>query len=170
VQVFFLWRYLKKSAGPRQPAAEEAFDMSRFPLVLIALAMAAMPALAQGTATTTTIWAGVYTEEQAVQGARIYPSACSVCHGKALEGVPDEGDPALASPGFMVEWDGQTMADLVHHIHTGPSDNSGSMDPDTAVALAAFILNQNGVPSGKTPLSTDAKEEAKILFKEQKPK
>jgi mono/diheme cytochrome c family protein len=167
VQAFFLWRYLKK---PPDPAAEEPFGMSRFSLVLVGLVVAALPALAQGTATTTTIWAGVYTDEQAVQGARLYPSACSVCHGKALEGVPDEGDPALASPGFMVEWDGQTMADLVHHIHTGPSDNSGGMDPDTAVAMAAFILNQNGVPSGKTPLSTDAKEEAKILFKEQKPK
>jgi len=30
--------------------------------------------------------------------------------------------------------------------------------------LAAFILNQNGVPSGKTPLSIDAREQAKILF------
>jgi mono/diheme cytochrome c family protein len=147
--------------------------MSRFPLILLALAVAAAPALAQGnagTATTTDIWAGVYTNQQAVNGAKIYPSACGECHGKALEGVPDEGNPALASPGFMVEWDGQTMADLVRHIHIGPSDNSGGMDPDTAVALAAFILNQNGVPSGKTPLSTDAKEEAKILFKEQKPK
>ena len=67
--------------------------MSRFSLVLVALAVAAAPALAQGTAPTTTIWAGVYTDEQAVQGARIYPSACSVCHGKALEGVPDEGIP-----------------------------------------------------------------------------
>ena len=151
--------------------------MSRFSLILAALAVAAAPALAQengarasGIATTTNIWAGVYTDEQAVQGARIYPSACSTCHGKALEGVPDEGDPAVASPGFMVEWDGQTMADLVRHIHIGPSDNSGSMDPDTAVALAAFILNQNGVPSGKTPLSTDPREESKILFMEQKPK
>ena len=151
--------------------------MSRFSLVVAALAVAAAPALAQGnaagafgTATTTNIWAGVYTQDQAVQGARIYPSACSECHGKALEGVPDEGNPALASPGFMVEWDGQTMADLVRHMHTGPSDQPGDMDPDTAVALTAFILNQNGVPSGKTPLSTDAKDEAKILFTEQKPK
>jgi mono/diheme cytochrome c family protein len=172
-----LWRYLKNPAGPWKPAAKEPFGMSRFSLVLAALAVASLPALAQGnapsasgTATTTDIWAGIYTNEQAVQGARIYPSACSECHGKALEGVPDEGNPALASPGFMVEWDGQTMADLVRHIHIGPSDNSGGMDPDTAVALAAFILNQNGVPSGKTPLSTDANDEAKIRFTQFKPK
>jgi cytochrome c5 len=169
-----LRRYLKT---PPDPAAEEPFGMSRFPLVLIALAVATLPALAQengaranGIGTTTNIWAGVYTDEQAVQGARIYPSACSVCHGKALEGVPDEGDPALASPGFMVEWDGQTMAALVRHIHTKPNENPGDMDPLTAVQLAAFILNQNGVPPGKTPLSTDAREEAKILFTKDKPK
>jgi mono/diheme cytochrome c family protein len=161
----------------RKPAAEEPFDMSRFSLVLAALAVATAPALAQDSATraygiptTSNIWEGVYTDQQAAQGLTIYPSACSLCHGKQLEGVPDEGNPALASPGFMVEWDGQTMADLVRHIHIGPSDNSGGMDPDTAVALAAFILNQNGVPSGKTPLSTDAKEEAKIRFTEFKPK
>ena len=64
----------------------------------------------------------------------------------------------------MVDWDGQTMADLVRHIHTGLSDKPGDMDAPTAVVLAAFILNQNGVPSGKTPLSTDAREQAKILF------
>lgn len=152
--------------------------MSRLSMVLAALAVAALPALAQdnaahrdtGVLTTTTIWTGIYTLEQAAQGQMFYAAACAECHGKQLEGVPDEGNPALAASSFMVEWDGQTMADLVRHIHTGPSDNLGDMDPLTAVALAAFILNQNGVPSGKTPLSTDMKEEAKILFTEQKPK
>lgn len=150
--------------------------MPRFSLLLAALAVAAAPALAQdngvrtsGIPTTTNIWAGVYTEAQAAQGANLYASACSDCHGKALEGDPGQGFPALVSPGFMVEWDGQTMADLVRHIHTAPNDNPADMDPDTAVAMAALILNMNGVPAGKTPLSTDAKEEAKILFLEHKP-
>ena len=158
--------------------------MSRFSLVLVALALGAgtalvpglmllgAPAWAQGTASksysgippTTHIWVGIYTDEQADQGALIYRSGCSVCHGKQLEGVPDEGNPALASPGFMVEWDNETMADLVRHIHIAPNDRPGDMDPLTAVALAAFILNQNGVPSGKTPLSTDRTEESKILI------
>lgn len=151
--------------------------MSRFPLLLAVLAIAAGPALAQenaarayGIPTTTTIWAGVYTDQQAARGQVFYAAACTECHGKELEGVPDEGEPALASAGFMVEWDGQTMADLVRHIHTKPNDNPGDMDPDTAVALAAFILHQNSVPSGRSPLSTDAKEQAKILFTQIGPK
>jgi cytochrome c5 len=152
--------------------------MSRSWLVLAALAVAAAPALAQdnaagvyyGVRTTTNIWAGVYTDQQAAQGQTIYAAACTECHGKQLEGDPDEGFPALAAPGFMVEWDGQTMADLVRHIHTTINDNPGDMDPVTAVTLAAFILNRNGVPSGKTPLSTNAKEEAKILFTKDEPK
>jgi hypothetical protein len=157
--------------------------MSRFSLILAALAVAlagglavvCVPALAQddaarvyGVTPTTNIWAGIYTREQAVQGAAIYVAACSGCHGEELEGNPGDGFPPLASSYFKFEWDGQTMADLVNHIHTGPREND--MDPVTAVALAAFILNQNGVPFGNTPLSTDAREEAKILFTQYKPK
>ena len=136
-----------------------------------------VPAMAQdtasksynGIATSRNIWDGIYTDEQAAEGQTIYASGCSVCHGKQLEGVPDEGNPALAANSFMVEWDGQTMADLVRHIHAAPNDRPGDIDPLTGTALAAFILNQNHVPSGKTPLSTDRAEEAKILFTEQKP-
>ena len=154
--------------------------MSRFPLFMAGLALAGAAALTSawaqgqnigsaagaynGVHTTANIWDGVYSDEQADQGAMLYRTACSTCHGKQLEGVPDEGNPALAAPSFMVEWDGQTMAELVRHIHTGLSDKPGDMDAPTAVVLAAFILNQNGVPSGKTPLSTDAREQAKILF------
>ncbi len=150
--------------------------MSRFLLVLAALAVAVAPALAQDSAArlygvliTTNIWAGVYTDEQAAQGRTIYTAACSGCHGDRLEGDPGDGFPALANLGFMVAWDGQTMADLVHHIHTAPNDSPSDMDSATAVELAAFILNQNGLPSGRTPLSTDEKEQAKILFTDHKP-
>jgi len=52
--------------GHRNPAAGEPLGMSRFSLVLAALAIVAAPALAQnnaardyGVATTTNIWAGV---------------------------------------------------------------------------------------------------------------
>ena len=146
--------------------------MSRYALVLAAMALVAAPASAQdnavransGIPAAANIWAGIYTQEQAAQGGKFYTAACSRCHGERLEGDLDQGFPALATPGFMVEWDGQTMADLVRHIHTGLSDKPGDMDAPTAVVLAAFILNQNGVPSGKTPLSTDAREQAKILF------
>lgn len=152
--------------------------MSRSSLFLVAITLAAAPALAQDNSaraqfvilTTTNIWAGIYTDGQAAQGRKFYAAACAECHGGQLEGDPDQGFPALAAPGFMVEWDGQTMADLVRHIHTSPNDNPGDMDRDTAVALAAFILNRNGAPSGKIPLSTDVKEEAKILFTRDKPK
>ena len=152
--------------------------MSKIPLVLAALTVTGAGALAQNSANpahygipvTTTIWSGVYTDRQAAEGKRFYAAACSDCHGEQQEGDPGQGFPAVASSAFMVEWDGQTMADLVRHIHTMPNDNPGDMDPVTAVALAAFILSRNGVPSGDTPLSTDVKEEAKILFTQEKPK
>jgi mono/diheme cytochrome c family protein len=156
----------------------EEYGMPKSSLALAAIVLVAAPALAQNNPsransaafTSTDIWAGIYTDGQAAQGRTFYAAACSECHGEQLEGDLDQGFPALAGPGFMVEWDGQTLADLVRHIHTSPHDNPGDMDSVTAVALAAFILNRNGAPSGKTPLSTDAKEEAKILFTEDKPK
>ena len=149
--------------------------MSRFSLILAALAVIATPGLAQdntarnGVAASTNIWAGVYTDAQAAQGQKFYKSACQDCHGEFLQGDPDQGSPGLGTPQFMVEWDGQTMADLVRHIHTLPNDAFGDMDPLTAVQLAAYILQHADVPSGKTPLSTDAKEQAKILFTQFKP-
>jgi mono/diheme cytochrome c family protein len=169
---------LSNTASKPNIAAEEAFGMSKSSVVLAAMALATAPALAQDNSapanlvilTTTNIWAGIYTDGQAAQGRKFYTAACSECHGEQLEGDLDQGFPALATPGFMIEWDGQTMADLVRHIHTSPHDNPGDMDRDTAVALAAFILNRNGAPSGKNPLSTDAKEEANILFTKDKPK
>ncbi len=152
--------------------------MSRSWLVLAAIALSATPTMAQdnavganfGILTTTNIWAGIYTDGQAAQGRKFYSAACSDCHGDELEGDPGDGFPALAAPGFMTEWDGQTMAGLVRHIHASPNDNPGDMDRATAVVLAAFILSRNGVPSGKTPLSTDAKEQARILFTQAKPR
>jgi mono/diheme cytochrome c family protein len=152
--------------------------MSKSLLVLAAIALAAVPASAQnngssansGILTTTTIWAGIYTNEQATQGHKFYIAACSDCHGDQLEGDPGQGFPGLADPSFMVEWDGQSMADFVHHIHTAPDDKPGDMDRATAVVLAAFILSRNGVPSGKTPLSTNSKAQATILITQQKPK
>ena len=150
--------------------------MSRFSLVLAALAVAIVPALAQenagrlyGVLITTNIWTGVYTDQQSARGGAIYTAACSGCHGDHLEGDPGDGFPALANLSFMVAWDGQTVADLVHHIHVAPNDTPGDMDSVTAVELAAFILNRNGVPSGTVPLSTDEKEEARILFTDHKP-
>ena len=145
-------------------------------LLAVASATPQTPVLAQDTAskayngipTNKTIWDGIYTEDQAAAGQMIYASGCSVCHGKQLEGVPDEGNPALAAASFMIEWDGQTMADLVRHIHAAPNDQPGDIDPLTGVQLAAFILDMNGVPPGKTPLSTNRADEAKILFTERK--
>jgi mono/diheme cytochrome c family protein len=151
--------------------------MSKFVLALATTVLATVPGMAQdnaarilGVTPTANIWSGVYTDAQAKKGEAIYAGGCSDCHGDQLDGDPGDGFPALASPGFMVEWDGQTMADLVRHIHAGLGNNPGDMDPDTAVTLAAFILSRNGVPPGQAELSTDPKQEAAILFTASRPK
>ena len=70
----------------------------------------------------------------------------------------------------MVEWDGQTMADLVRHIHTWPHDNPGDMDRDTRRGAGRLHPESERGAFRQDSAFTDMKEEAKILFTKDKPK
>jgi S-disulfanyl-L-cysteine oxidoreductase SoxD len=118
---------------------------------------------------TRSVWSGVYTEAQAARGERIYRRQCAECHLDFLEGDPSEGPPELAGPHFMVNWDGLSVADLAHHMHTQPNDDPSDMDATTAADLVAFILQFNKVPAGTTELPTDRSIQAQIGITPQPP-
>jgi mono/diheme cytochrome c family protein len=104
--------------------------------------------------------AGVYTAAQAKDGATLYAAHCSECHGAKLDGI---SGPALAGSDFMAKWSGQTADDLRDVIATQmPLTAPGSLKPPEVLAVLAFILQQNGYPSGNAPLTAATTKTVKI--------
>ncbi len=111
--------------------------------VLLALALVAGSAGAQVP--------GPYTETQAAEGAVLFLENCARCHGLRLQG--DFGPP-LVGPPFDVHWRGGRVMELFGFIRTNmPADFPGTLNPWDYVAILAFILKSNGVPSGPEPLA-----------------
>lgn len=100
------------------------------------------------------IWDGVYTSAQADRGKTVYANACSRCHGETLDGADEV--PPVKGPHFMTNWDGQSIADLVQRIrNTMPLDDPGSLSGASTTDLVAYLLQQNGAPTGSAELPND---------------
>ncbi len=93
---------------------------------------------------------GVYSAAQAQAGAKVFAANCAMCHAADLAG--DSGPP-LAGKAFLSKWTGQTADDLHDVVSTQmPLTAPGSLKPDEALAVVAFILSKNGYPAGAAPL------------------
>jgi mono/diheme cytochrome c family protein len=98
----------------------------------------------------------LYTDAQAQAGTAVYSQACAACHGQQLEGV---AAPALKGPAFgeMANAQGLTADALLDVIaNTMPQSDPGSLKPEDYNAVTAYILQQNGYPSGTAPLAKGA--------------
>lgn len=96
------------------------------------------------------IWAGSYSEAQAVRGRTVVQNHCAECHQEDLMG--GEG-PALAGPTFMLKWETQSVERLFHKIRdTMPSRGSTEVSEQEKLDTVAFILQQNGFPAGPKEL------------------
>lgn len=107
-----------------------------------------------------TIWDAVYTEEQAARGKTPYSSACSICHGRRLDGASEDPDmrnsPPLARARFLDNWDGQTLAALFEYsMATMPQNNPGSMSEQNMIDVIAYMLSHSGIPAGDSELEAD---------------
>ena len=114
------------------------------------------PAAGRGSA------AGVFTEAQAQDGARIYAVRCAVCHGATLAGT-------LETPGlrgrFVANWAGRPLADLFDYVTRAmPQMAPGTLSADDNARIVAFLLAENGAPAGRRPLPADAAALARIRF------
>jgi mono/diheme cytochrome c family protein len=101
------------------------------------------------------VWDGVFTEDQVKRGAAAYQRDCSNCHGAALEG----GDmtPPLVGGAFTSNWNDLTLGDLFDRIRqTMPLDSPGKLSRQQNVDVIAFILKTNAWPSGATELPPEA--------------
>lgn len=124
-------------------------------LVILLAAFGQTALWTQGNATSSkTTRDGVYTSEQANQGASLYNDQCASCHGGSLEG---EGEsPALSGHTFVSDYGGATLDDLYRKIQTTmPQSNPGTLKPDQATQLIAYILSMNKYPSGGKALPSD---------------
>lgn len=107
-----------------------------------AMALSAAGANAQGI-----LAAGArLTPAQADAGKAAYAGACGSCHGENLEGAVG---PALKGAAFMGKWNDKTPQALFTVIKdTMPPTAAGSLQPPTALALVAYILQANGATMG----------------------
>ena len=131
---------------------------ARLPLLAAALlfSVAAMEPPSLGTAQ------GVYTAVQADAGAQAYAARCAVCHGTDLSGTWEI--PPLKGR-FLANWGRAPVSKLHDYLgHAMPQFAPGTLDPQETSAIIAFLLRENGAPTGGRPLPADKPALARITI------
>ena len=114
----------------------------------------------------TTVWDGVYADEQSKRGAEVSKASCVSCHGDELAG--SDLAPALRGDDFRGAWSGRTAAELFEKIQTTmPADRAGTLKPQQSADLAAYIFKINDYPAGAADLASEmpALQQIKITSK-----
>ena len=125
--------------------------------------------LAQPTTDDRTVWQGVYGADQAERGRQQYVGSCAGCHKEDLAG--DGVTPGLADEAFIEHWDKETVEDLFKRIKaTMPADRPGSLADADYLDVVAFLLKENGFPSGPSELrrEVDASLRNILIVREKK--
>ena len=93
-----------------------------------------------------------YTDQQANTGISVYQAACADCHLENLQGFGTA--PQLAGTNFRNSWGGRPAAQMLQYMRSSmPPGGEGSLTDDEYSAITAYIMSQNGVDPGTTPLS-----------------
>ena len=89
---------------------------------------------------------GVYTAEQAKRGKDVYFGNCRSCHSAATH----------TGATFAQWWQGKQLADLFLYVATKmPKNDPGSLAPEDAADVVAYLLQLNAMPTGKAELPPD---------------
>jgi mono/diheme cytochrome c family protein len=124
---------------------------------------------AQQTTDSRTVWDAVYSADQAHRGRQQYLRSCAGCHREDLIG--DGVTPGLADEGFIEHWDKETVEDLFKRIKaTMPADGPGSLADADYLDVVAFLLKENGFPSGPSELARRGDDSLKnvLIVREKK--
>ena len=118
------------------------------------------------------VWDGVFTEAQATRGQAVYRGACGLCHGRRLNGAPDDPDmrstPPLARARFLRVWEGRSLAALFEYARvTMPEDNPNSLTDQEHVDVIAYMLTVGGMPTGDDELQPDPQSLARVVIRTQ---
>src|SRR5687767_8314593 len=110
---------------------------------------------------------GVYSEAQAKRGDVLYKEQCAACHGDNLEGSGPM--PPLAGKDFLANWGGKTVGDLYEKTQTTmPATAPGTLSPEQAADIVAYMLSKDNYPSGSAAL--EGKMEPLLKIKIEEPK
>src|SRR5262245_36068384 len=74
------------------------------------------PGADQAAASGSSVWGGVYTDDQAKRGEAAAVKLCSSCHGPDLSG--GEAGPALVGLEFLGNWNTLSTGDLFERVQT----------------------------------------------------
>lgn len=107
-----------------------------------------------GVAQESTVWDGVFTEEQAAKGAKLYEQQCIACHSDQPGVLSGHGpSPSIVGEDFLYNWVDSSVADLFDVIRqTMPQAAPNSLDAQQYANITAYLLQVNGFPSGASPL------------------
>lgn len=135
-------RYLTIAATGLHPVCRMQRDAVRYPIMLVALSIAACGSVVRLTAqdppAATSVKAGVYTAAQAARGAALYDEKCTTCHAARMWGQ---------------DWPDKTVWDLYDTIKNYmPEDSPGTLTAQQARDVVAFILKSNKLPAGAKAL------------------
>ncbi len=116
---------------------------------------------------------GVFTEAQANRGEAVYEGACGTCHGRRLNGAPDDPDmrssPPLARARFLRVWGGRSLATLFEFTRaTMPESNPDSMTEQEYVDVIAYMLTVGGMPAGDDELQPDPESLARVVLQPER--
>lgn len=143
-------------------------------IAVLALAFATAPVALgqQEIAGISSVWDGIFTAAQANRGQEVYDGACGLCHGRRLNGAPDDPDmrstPPLARAKFLREWEGRSLAVLFEYTRaTMPENNPGSLTDAEFVDVIAYMLSVSGMPAADEELQADPQSLARSVIQQQ---
>ena len=98
------------------------------------------------------IAAGVYTAAQAQVGQTAYTQNCAGCHLSDFRGSGDA--PAVAGLDFTAKWGPKAVNELFTYlVQSMPPANPGSLGEAGTLEVTAYLLQINGAPVGRQPLT-----------------
>jgi mono/diheme cytochrome c family protein len=103
---------------------------------------------------------GWFTVEQAVAGEKLYQAQCATCHGAKLEGG---AGPSLNGASWHQMYGGAKLLTVWGEIKGPMAQDAGTTyTTQQSLDILAYLLQQNGLPSGEQPLA-DTRQLAEVL-------
>ena len=120
--------------------------LCQYPIAVYCLLLFAAPAIAQAQS----LLPAGFTADQAAQGEREYIEQCANCHGYSLEGF--ELAPSLSGNFFSRRWGDKPIAALAANLQRMPPTAADGLGARVYSQILAYMLQQNGVAPGTTPM------------------